>query len=212
MSSTNRYPQFDTLEIILEREFSIQRFKKLSPLKAGNQIPGFSFTKGAGHWAQYVKGAESNIPVFQNQLLNKPLVIAFYAEQWGDKAKAHLIKLNSIQHEVKALGGNLIVISPEQPKSLAKLVWEHELTLNFYFDTNNQIATGFGVFDAQNPTWNLFSGIDENLPLLSVYVINPSQQIVYHFINHDLESTFRSEDVLLAVYDSGAYKSRLISA
>lgn len=212
MPSKNRYPQFDTLEVLLEREFSINPFKKPEALKTGNQIPGFTFNKGAGNWAQFVKGAESNIPVFQNQLLNKPLVIAFYAEQWGTSAQAHLIKLNSIQHEIKALGGNLIVVSPERPEALAALVWEHELTLNFYFDAQNEIATGFGVFDEQNPTWNLFSGVDENVPLLAAYVISPSQQIVYHYINHDLESTLRSEDVLLAVYDSGAYKSRLISA
>jgi peroxiredoxin len=212
MSTRTTFPQFDILEILLERDFEFKNYKPLRPAKVGYSVSGFSFAKEFGRWAQFTNGSETRGAVFYNHLANQPLVVAFYSHHWGKKGIEHLINLNSIQHEVKANGGTLVVISPERPQALADLAWEHSLTLNFYFDFNNNIAKQFGVFDEKRPVWNQFTGIDEDAPLLATYVLNSTRQVAYQHIDWNFEDTFNREDVLLAVYDAGLYKNSLKSA
>jgi peroxiredoxin len=212
MSTRTTFPQFDILEILLERDFEFKHYKPLRPAKAGYSVPGFSFAKEFGRWAQFANGSETREPVFTNQLLNKPLVIAFYSQHWGKKGLEHLVNLNNIQHEVKANGGNLVVISPERPQALADLAWEHSLSLNFYFDFNNSLSKQFGVYDEKRPVWNQFTGIDEDAPLLATYVLNTAKQITYQHIDWNFEGTFIREDVISAVYEAGVYKNSLKSA
>jgi peroxiredoxin len=212
MSSRTTFPQFDILEILLERDFEFKSYKPLRPEKAGHTVTGFTFSKEFGRWGQFINGSESHGPVFYNQLLSKPLVVAFHSHYWGKKGLQHLINLNSIQHEVKANGGNLVVISPDRADGLAKLAWDHNLSLNFYFDFNNRLSHQFGVYDEKRPVWNQFTGIDENAPLLATYVLNAAKQITYQHIDWNFEDNFSRADVLGAVYDAGVYKSTLKSA
>ncbi|MBW4890613.1 redoxin domain-containing protein [Mucilaginibacter sp. HMF5004] len=212
MSSRSTFPQFDILEILLERDFEFKHYKTLRPAKTGFVIPGFSFAKDFGRWAQFANGSETRGPIFNNQLLNKPLVIAFYSHHWGKKGLEQLVHLNNIQREVKANGGNLVVISPERPQALADVAWEHSLSLNFYFDYNNSLSKQFGVYDEKRPVWNQFTGIDEDAPLLATYVLNTAKQITYQHIDWNFENNFSGEDVLSAIYEAGTYKNNLRSA
>ncbi len=212
MSSRTSFPQFDILEILLERDFEFKNYRPLRPAKAGYSIPGFFFAKEVGRWAQFTNGSETRGPVFTNQLLNKPLVIAFYSKHWGKKGLEHLINLNNIQHEIKANGGNLVIISPDRPQNLADLAWEHSLSLNFYFDFNFSLAKQFGVYDEKRPVWNQFTGIDDEAPLLATYVLNTAKQITYQHIDWHFDDNFNGEDVILAAYEAGLYQNALRSA
>ncbi|WP_295648489.1 redoxin domain-containing protein [uncultured Mucilaginibacter sp.] len=212
MSTRTTFPQFDILEILLERDFEFKHYKPLRPVNQGQTIFDFTFSKDFGRWAQFVVGAESRGPVFYNHLLSKPLVVAFYSQNWGKKGEEQLLRLNNIQHEVKAKGGNLVVVSPERHEQLSKLAWDQSLSLNFYFDTNNKLAKQFGVYDEKRPVWNQFSGIDNEAPLLATYVLNPAKQVVYDHIDWNFEDTFNGDDVISAVYSAGVYKAELRSA
>ncbi|EHQ28908.1 peroxiredoxin family protein [Mucilaginibacter paludis] len=205
MSSKTKYRYFNSLEIILENDFVFKLFKPLIPVKAGNIIPDLAFSKDFGRWQQYTNGAESRGLIPFTKLKSKPIVLAFYSQHWGQLGIDQLVRLNELQHEVKAAGANLIVISPQKESFLNKLAWEYNFTLTFYFDLQNEVARQFRVYHEDSPVWNLFSGVDENVPLLASYVVNPSKHVVYQHIDYNLSGTFSSQEILRAVYEAAHY-------
>jgi len=202
LATTNKYPFFDLSEIIPELNFEFKSYKPLKPVKTGNYIPDFTLNNLHEQWQQFYNGAETHGPVLLRQLLNKPLVISFYSQHWKEEGLDQLKQLNALQHEIRANGGNLLVINDEKGNGLQKLAWENSLSLNFYFDKNNHIAKKFRIYSESNPAWNRFSGIDANIALLATYVIDPSQRVIYDHIDEDFIKPFPAKEILSAVYES----------
>lgn len=208
LTTINKYPFFDLTEIILEKEFSYKAYKSIQPVNAGNYVPDIKLESGYDIWQNFNNGAPTYGPIAR-QLFDKPLVISFYSKHWGDRGIDQLKQLNTLQTEIKANGGNLVIISAEAPsQELAKIAWEQNLSLNFYFDKDNKIAKKFRVFSEEDPTWNRFAGIDENIPLLSTYVIDTAKHILYAHVDKNLTNTFLSEEVVAAVYGSALNNNR----
>src|SRR5437588_1193020 len=76
-----KYPYFDRSEITSDREFGFKAYA-LKPIKAGDCVPDFILQKDNVKWQQFFNGVETHGPVLLRQLLNKPLVIAFYSNYW----------------------------------------------------------------------------------------------------------------------------------
>lgn len=195
----NKYPHFDMSEIIRELEFGFKKYQVLNPLKKGDSVPDFIFEKDNFRWKQFVKGVETSGPVYLLQLLNKPLVIAFYSGHWQSHGADLLRQLSNLQHRIKSNGANLLIISSENERKLEKLMWDNELSLSFYFDIENLVAEKFGVYSEDDPVWNRFSGIDTNVPLLTTYVISPSGKILFDHIDWDFSGNFPAEKLITAV-------------
>ncbi len=213
LNTTNtKYPYFELIEIVPELEFGKRNYKPLNPVKAGNYVPAFNLTNTYDRWQQFYNGAETHGPVLLRSLLNKPLVISFYSHHWKNAGSEQLKQLNAINAEIKANGGNLLVINADKHDSLQKLAWENSLSLNFYHDTNNEIAKKFRIYSDDNPTWNTFSGIDANVPLIATYVIDPSKQVLFSHIDHDLSGEVPLKDILTAVYGAALEVSTKRSA
>jgi peroxiredoxin len=199
-TANTKYPYFELLEIVPELEFGHRNYKPLSPVKTGNFVPSFSLVGAYERWQQFYNGAETHGPVLLRSLLNKPLVISFYSHHWKNAGLEQLKQLQAIQSEVKAHGGNLLVINADKNNSLQKLAWENSLSLNFYHDTHNEIAKRFRIYSEANPTWNTFSGIDANVPLIATYVIDPARQVVFSHIDHELSGRLPVKELLAATY------------
>jgi peroxiredoxin len=213
MSATNnKYPFFDLSEIIPDNDLVYKVIQPLKPVKAGNFVPQFTLTTDYERWHRFNNGAATHGPVMLRQLLNKPLVISFYSKHWQTTGFEQLVRLNEIQNEIKANGGNLLIINAENDDDLAKLAWEKGLSLNFYYDKGNEIAEMLRVYSDSDPVWNKFSGIDANAPLLATFVIDTAKQIVYDHIDLDLTGTFSSDQILSAVYESALVRSNKKSA
>ena len=202
MTTENKYPYFELLEITPDFDIDYKVYQLLKPLNEGNVVPAFNLDIEYNKWKRYFNGAEVHGPVMINQFLNKPLVIAFYSKEWQKFGLEQLSQLNSIQNEIKINGGNLLIITPDHEEDLNKIAWENNLSLNFYVDIENSLAERFGVFSETNPTWNNFSGIDNNVPLLATYVIDAQHQILYNFIEQKSVGTLKSKEVISAVYKS----------
>lgn len=200
-----KYPYFDMSELSLNPDFVLKSYQSLKPIKAGNILPDFSLQKENAKWQQFFNGAEIHGPVLLRQLLNKPLVIGFYSNHWQSYGLDLLKQLNTIQHEIKANGGNLLIISTEKEKKLEKLAWENSLSLSFYFDKDKEIAEKFRIYSEFDPIWNKFSGIDTNVPLLATYVISPSGQIEYDHIDLDFSKAFPAKEIISAVQRAGLF-------
>ena len=202
LNTNNKYPFFDLLEVVADADLPFKPFKKLQPVKAGNYIPDLKLSVDYSRWQQFYNGQETHGPVSLRNLQSKPLVIAFYSQHWRNHGLDLLKQLNSIQQEIKASGGNLLVITDERTDELEKLAWAQSLTLNFYHDPEKNVAQAFRVFSDNDPAWNRFSGIDENAPLLATYIVDASRQVVYHHIDWDFLGAFSSADIISAVYES----------
>jgi peroxiredoxin len=199
-TENTKYPYFELLEIVPELEFGNKKYKALSPVKSGNLVPSFALTGAYDRWQQFYNGAETHGPVLLRSLLNKPLVISFYSHHWKNTGLEQLKQLHAIRSEIKAHGGNLLVIKAEKHGNLQKLAWENSLSLNFYHDANNELAKKFRIYSEDNPTWNTFSGIDANVPLIATYVIDPSKQVVFSHIDHELTGVIPVKEILAATY------------
>lgn len=213
LSTINKYPFFDLSELNIENEFNPKIYQKLKPVKTGNLIPNIELLADYQRWKNFQNGAQTHTHFTWKQLYGKPLVIAFYSIHWGDRGIEQLKRLNAAQKEIKANGGNLLVFTNEvNDEQLARINWEHGLTLNFYHDVDNKIAGKFRIYSEKDPTWNTYSGIDTNIPLLALYVIDTDRHIAYHYIDRDLETNFRTDDVVAAVYQSALIEVQKRSA
>jgi len=202
LSSNHKYPFFDLSEIVPDRDIPFRPFRAFNPVKAGNYIPALKFSNDYSRWQSFFNGAQTHGPVLLRQLLNKPLVIAFYSRYWGQHGLELLTRLNAIQQEIKASGGNLLIISDARTEELEKIAWDNSLTLNFYHDEEKALAQLFRVYSEDYPTWNRFSGVDENVPLLATYIVDTNRQVIYSHIDWDFLGTFSEDDVISSVYES----------
>lgn len=202
----NKYPYFDMSEIIREHDLIPKSYQALKPIKAGNVLPDFALQKENAKWQQFFNGAEVHGPALLRQLLNKPLVLGFYSHHWQQHGLDLLKQLHSIQQDIKAIGGNLLIVSSEKGRALEKMVWDNSLSLSFYFDNDKEIAEKFRIYSENDPVWNKFSGIDTNVPLLSTYVISSSGQIMYNYIDWDFSEDFPSKDIISAVQKAQTVK------
>ncbi|HWZ35918.1 MAG TPA: redoxin domain-containing protein [Mucilaginibacter sp.] len=200
-------------ELNIENGFNHKIFQKLKPVKTGNLIPDIDLEADYKRWKNFHNGTPAPGQFPWKQLYGKPLTIAFYSIHWGERGVAQLQHLNAIQNEIKANGGNLLVFTNDASnEQLARIIWEHGLTLNFYHDIDNKIAGKFRIYSEKDPTWNTYSGINANIPLLAVYVIDTDRHIAYHYIDQDLETNFRTDDVITAVYESALIEVQKRSA
>jgi peroxiredoxin len=213
LTTINKYPFFDLLEVIPDNDLSYKTYKKLKPVKTGNLIPDVNLVTDHKRWKNYFNGSLTHGHISLKHLYGKPLAIAFYSKHWNDNGVNQLLQLNNIQNEIKANGGNLLILTDEVgDDELAKVTWEHSLSLNFYHDINNELARKFRVYSEEDPTWNRFSGIDVNIPLLSIYVIDTDRHIVYDFVDITLEQKFIADDLVAAVYNAALTNTHRRSA
>lgn len=213
LTTISKYPFFDLSEIIPEPSFSYQPYKKLQPVKTGNLIPDINLVTDYKRWKNFYNGAPTHGSISLKHLYGKPLAIAFYSKHWKDRGIEQLKHLNAIQSEIKANGGNLLILTAEAgDEQLAKITWENNLSLNFYHDINNEIAKQFRVYSEDDPIWNRFSGIDVNVPLLAVYVIDTERHVVYDHVDRNLSATFVADDIINSIYGASLANVRRRSA
>ena len=205
----NSFPYFDRSEIEPNQDLIFRSFQKSEPVRSGDVLPDFSLEKEPARWQQFFNGAETHGPVLFHQLLNKPLVIGFYSYHWQQYGIDLLKQLNSLQNDITGNKASLLIIGSEKDRKLEKLVWDNNLSLNFYYDTDKHIAEKFGIYSEHDPIWNKFSGIDTNVPLLATYVVSASGQIEYDHIDPDFSKTFPTNEIISAVKKSGQQMSNV---
>lgn len=211
LSTANKYPFSDYPETQSLHTYAYKQYQPLIPTKAGEYVP-FNLDGNPNHWQQFYNGATTRGLIITPQLLSKPLVIAFYSKYWGAFGINRLIELNAIHAEIRAHGGNLLVVSAERDDNLGDIAWQHSLSLNFYFDTDKNIAKKFGVWADDNPTWNHYPAVNVNIPLLGIYVADTSKHITYQHVDFNLEAKLSARPIITAVYQSALSSNRKRSA
>ena len=204
---------FDLTEIEAELEISNKKYIPLNPLKTGNEVEHFVLKKENINKSNSLNPYQANGSVLLKQIAYKPLAISFYSSAWQDYGLTHLRHLNTIQKEIKALGGNLLILTSDGPDTrLEELLWDNSLQLNFYFDKDNDIAQKFGLFSDLAPAWCTYPGIEVNVPLLATYVIDQSDRVIFDYVDHRLAGPVYSNQLLRAIQNSYLHVSNKQSA
>jgi len=208
----NQYPDFDLTEIQPELLLQFKKYRQLSPVREGNTMPQFTFANNFNSWQQFFNGAETHNHLAIRQLLNKPLVLTFYSQHWGNEGLEFIKEFNRINAEIRANGGNLVIIADAKSTGLQKLAWDNNLTLNFYFDVDHSLAQKFGIYHKNSPVWERFSGVDADVPLLAAFVLNPYRQVLFSYSNWNADTKLNSGRLLDEVYQSGLFLNTRRSA
>jgi peroxiredoxin len=209
LNNNLKYPAFDTIELTTELEFNSQAYTKLRPTKPGDFISGLSQANNKWH------------PIFDENIYNqsgitfsytkKPLVLYFYSSQWGATSIAHLKQLNGVQQQIQYHYGNLLVVT-DNDDDIKKALWDHSLSLQYYNDSKHQLSRLLGIYADTSPAWNRYAGVDQNVPLPSVYVLDSFRQVAFAHANEDILTGLPLNYITEAVYQSNKYLSNKKSA
>lgn len=214
LNKTLKFPAFDLLETTPELTYNNEQvYEKLKPVKLGDTLNNL-LDQQTRKTVNALSGAYGlNQGGVSAPYLNKILVVYFYSKHWGSVSLEHLKQLNAIRNEVKYHDGNLIVIDSDGPEStLQHLLWNNNLSLPIYADQGHKIATLFGVYAQNSPTWNRYAGIDENIPLPAAYVVDHFLKVVFNHSNEEISTDLQINELVAAVYQSNHYQAGRRSA
>ncbi|WP_109693977.1 redoxin domain-containing protein [Chitinophaga deserti] len=197
MFTTNRYAdllpfRYDVINTRPKDRTPIQ------PVSEGSVLPLFhlhredflvplSFLSPEG---SYIVGSE---------LLNQPLVLAFFSVHWNDYGPKFLQQLEDLYADIQVMGGQLLVVTGDRKEDLKGLQVKFPLA----YDKDYRIAKSAGIYAETDPLWARLSGFEENAPLPAVYVLGQSQRIGWSFTDRLFDQQIPRRELLTAVYTTG---------
>jgi peroxiredoxin len=174
-----------------------------SPLKigVGDKTPLFELPNAIG-----------NTIAIKDLLNQGPVVITFYRGNWCPYCNLVLNTYQRILPEIKALGANLIAISPQTPDSSLDMKAKHDLGFEVLSDTKNSIAKQFTTIiknskEAINVAKNLgiyfydyYDNNSRDIPVPAVFIIDKNGTIVFaKSENGDYRLRVEPQDILDAL-------------
>jgi peroxiredoxin len=95
---------------------------------------------------QFTLESANGTTVSSGELLRKgPLVVSFYRGKWCPYCNAEVDALAQAYPEIKALGAELVVLSPELTEYSKAMSDEHKVPFDILVDRHNAVAEEFGV-------------------------------------------------------------------
>lgn len=156
----------------------------------------------SNRWYEYYNGAVTHGYIDLKKFNNKPLVVAFYSGSWSNAGLNLFRSLNAIQAEVRANGGNLLVVIPKAEQHLAQIAWLNSLTLSFYVDDQHTFARRLNLFKELSQSRN-DNGQEALLP--AVYVCDAARRVAYRYVYRSETDGFSASDIISAVYNSACF-------
>lgn len=155
-------------------------------LKEGEALPDILLPNATGQ----------NVAI-QELLQSGPVVISFYRGGWCPYCNLELKALQDKLPEIKALGAQLVAISPETPDASLSTAEKNELEFEVLSDEGNRVAKSLGLVFALpeelRPIYSQF-GIDIpahngdttfELPIPATYVIAADGTVALAFADPD---------------------------
>ena len=144
-------------------------------------------------------------------LKSGPVVISFYRGGWCPYCNLELKALQNKLPEIKALGAQLVAISPETPDSSLSTTEKNELDFEVLSDAGNQVAKTLGLVftlpEELRPIYRQF-GIDLpayngdatfELPIPATYVIAADGTVALAFADPDYTQRLEPSKVVDAL-------------
>jgi peroxiredoxin len=176
-----------------------QPVERARPLLTGESVPFFSLVDTADYWqaSLFTTGLSHQTVSLPELLTRGPIVVSFYCPCWGGYARPFLAAVTKMATEVRAKGGQMVVFTNQNPKSLVNQTDLSSMLLAY--DADNSVARRFGVYSETDPIWDRVSGISEDVYVPAVYVIDRFRKIQYHFLDENFEGFTQQTEVLNAL-------------
>jgi peroxiredoxin len=171
-------------------------------LKAGDAAPDFTLPDAFGHEVS-----------LKSLLAEGPVVISFYRGEWCPYCNIELRELQEALPKMRALGAQLIAISPEKPEGGIVATEKNKLTFPVLSDFENKLARQFGiVFQVGDAVKDLAKNVFKNdltlrngeasyeLPVPATFVIDATGIIRFSHVDADyMTGRVEAETVVAAL-------------
>jgi peroxiredoxin len=139
---------------------------------------------------------------------NDFVIVSFYRGVWCSYCNLELKALQKRNEEFKALGAQLIAISPQSPDASMTTKEKNELEFEVLSDHNNIIAKEYGLVfslaEELRPIYKSFNidipaNNDEEsyeIPMPATYLINKNNEIIFSFIDEDYTKRCEPQDII----------------
>jgi len=207
MSNLHRYA--DYLPLPVPDRFNAPTFKrnKIAPLSAGDAIPEANLPRTQFiHASTLLSDAGEQTAI--RTLVSRPLVAVFISLHWNGYAEKLLQELYSLYADIRIMGGELLVISDEDSSGFSSLTQKQAVPFSTVWDRQHKIATQFGIYSSSDPIWDRISGINADVPVPAIYVLDPSGKIVFDQVDLYFEKRIPVRDLLSAVYDAASHREK----
>ena len=126
---------------------------KVCPIKIGQNIPQLVL--------QDVNGKDISLNA---ELAKKPTVLIFYRGGWCPYCNIHLGELKKAEKDLKAMGYQVVAVSPDLPNNLKASLDKNELTYTLLSDSKANAVKALGLgFKVDDETYKKYLGYDINL-------------------------------------------------
>lgn len=178
---------------------SLQPSKTLDQVKGkmvGDIIPTFSAKDHLGN-------------TFSSSKEKEKLVIVFIRGQWCPYCNKYVETLQQIAPELKAKNTRLVIISPEKPEFIEKIINKTKTDYTVLYDEDYKIAEAFDVLYAPDrKTLDFYNSKlkDEftksrsdnsgRLPVSATFILNENRKITWRHFNPDYKERASKADIL----------------
>ncbi|MCL4117863.1 UNVERIFIED_CONTAM: hypothetical protein GTU68_005053 [Idotea baltica] len=180
---------------------SEKEIKETNSIKLGERAPNFE------------------LPDLQNKQISLksllhtgPLVVTFYRGSWCPYCNLALRALQASLKDIRALGADLIAISPEKPDNSLTNDEKEALDFTVLSDQNSAVATKYGIAwtvpdfivehmrNDRNLNLEFINNSSANvLPIPATFVLNTKGVVVWRYIDIDYRTRAEPSDILNAL-------------
>lgn len=170
------------------------------PLAVGSPIPDVTVTDAAG-----------KAVTLQSLHQDSPVVLVFFRGGWCPICTRHTQDLIKVYPQIKALGVNLVGISPDNPENSTANLTKNSIPFPILSDADVDAAKAFGLafkVDAQTITKYKGFGIDlekasgrdhHALPIPAVYIVDQQGKVVFAHSDANYRQRLDTKAILAAV-------------
>ena len=151
-------------------------------------------------------------PVKLGSLLKKqPTALIFYRGGWCPFCNMHLAQLKTIEPDLRALGYQIVAVSPDRPEELRKTMDKHQLDYTLLSDSDAKALKAYGVaFKVDDETVEKYRAYHVDLeasaggrahhalPVPSVFLIGKDRVIQFAHSNPDYKVRLAPDKILAA--------------
>jgi peroxiredoxin len=193
-------PQVDlTVWDILEAEIGalIRAGVGANARRIGDSAPNFVLTDRCGKRVVLSRLEEKG-----------PVVLLFFRGRWCPFCDLQLRAYQEVLPDIRALGGQLLALSPQTPTETAQTADERKLEFPVLSDSGNRVARTYGiVFSVSTGLRSvhqrlgtaprvLHGGDPAELPAPSVFVVGSHGRVAFSFVNADFRVRLDPGEVL----------------
>jgi peroxiredoxin len=153
--------------------------------------------------------AQGKLVRLQSLLRDGPVVIVFYRGGWCPFCKLYLRGFQRRRRELKALGAQIVAISPELPDNSLSTREEGKLKYTVLSDVGNKIAHKFGlVFRLSDPLLKVYESFgvslqeangkdgSADLPVPATFIIDTNGVVRHSHVDVDYMRRLDPDDVV----------------